>query len=256
MKSFCVILLVLLAASVHSADSIWTFSGNTYIEDTYLDYQNPTTEYNEVDTFIVQNSIGVAKRGLVVCYAAVADSFPASGTVVAVACTLALYGHAIIAGGVDTCKQLTKTDVDIKDCNWNDWNKGRGDKWGGAGCTDTADQECAIISDSTANGGYDLIGPPNSTLSITTTTGWWKFPIDTCYANAYISGTYDRFGFVLSANAFIHTTFEGTENTNKPKVIIAWNYTPPPSGPPNRIHGPGGAGQLSGPDGPSYLGSP
>ena len=251
---YYLIVLCLLISSV-SAQTTTTFSGSSGIEDTWLNRGSQTTPYGLADTLLAQNAFA-SHSTILIKALSITDSIPITATIVA--CSVRVYCEDISDSkriwSWRVCKSWSEGIDALSGATHNQAVKGFGAAardWTTVGAFSEGSPFCDSCDNDGDGTGADRIGDTLSSATFST-TGWVAIPVDTCHANAWLTGADNNNGVQLyddGYSAFTTVTFTSSEGaSNTPEFIFVWTDE---SGVPNARHSSEGVGVRHSGDGAS-----
>ena len=242
-RKYYLIIILLLATSL-SASTRTVFSGTSGIEETWLDRENTSTNYGSATTMTLQNAFAAFSVALIRSLS-LDDTIPTTANVIA--CSVYVYVWAITGTKQIETARVCKPWVEDEATNarWKSLLGGWGtDPVGSPGTN------CAVCNNTTNDGGYDYEGTIATSANITA-TGYVAIPVDTCHANAWVSGSDVNNGVRLWDNAYggnysTITLLTTDAGIFPPLFVFIWE-----GGVPNARHSADGTGVRHSGDGAS-----
>lgn len=256
MKKLLFILLLLPSLSFAAPPDSGTavFTGTSHVEDSWIRSVASTKNYGAADTILVYEGFAGMNNAGLIRVKSITDSIPTTSIITT--CTLSVYKNNITGVGTRIwfdriCKPWIEAEVD-----YDEWKNSNG--WGTAGIL-SAGTDCAVCNNTSAGSGDDYEGTQTA-FDVGTASGWYKVPIDTCHANAWLNSNDSTNGVRLKVDdggsyMFTGATFYSSEHGTYPPQ---WKFTwePPASGVPDVRHSPEGVGVRHSPDGSSVRHKP
>ena len=226
-RIYLLIFILLLSVSV-SGQTLVTVSGTTDLEDSWMDRTQPDVAYGTADTCRIQNAF-TQQTSMII--RADVSSIP-SGAVI-VACTLRVYAEYVSASNTLASYRICKPWYE-NEVTWRRWRTGTAYDWQYGGAQSLGMTACAVCNNTGDGTGIDHEGTVSSSASFSS-TGWVKVPVDTCHANAWLTGDDVNNGVNIEGGSIgAITTITSTEgSSNQPE----WDfYYTEESGVPNARH--------------------
>lgn len=261
-----ILIFILLSASVFGDST--TFTGSTYINDTYISNipGETTTNFDGIDSLRVYDFPGFGfYRRPILAFTNLDNELTGGGQTIDSA-YVRLYrfsggapnDSAFVLGKI--CKNILTASA-----TWEVWKTSNSFEWTTDGCgivsTDSTGlggtncDDCWNVGDAS---GVDLVRDTGRWTPITNTTAYFDFEIPVCHIDTFLAYPDSVNAIILDSRGtntnIVHNFYSTEASSNKPILVIHW--TALPTGPPDALHGVGGHGVRHGINGSSVLHKP
>ena len=209
-----------------------TFTGTTHVRDTYI-VENSSANYGSADTVRLQSQLFQTRNGLF-RVTNLLDSIPFDAIITS--CTLSGYVEFVDSGLFSPTVSYTKL------CK--DWSEGAADwieattplDWGSAGASQAGGAACDSCENA-SDTSPDILST-SVTFNPIDAVGWYKFPIPTCDAQAWVDGSDGDNGIRMKVlgNGDIVTFTSSEDATNPPEFKFTWTVPSDTAGINNDRH--------------------